>query len=55
MRKNNYLNFFIIKILILLTSNKLFAEIIILISCDNQKDEFLKNKYVLDLEKSIMT
>ena len=55
MKRNNYLKFFIIKIIILLSSNILFAEIIILSSCDNQKDEFLKNEYVLNLENSIMT
>tara|TARA_B000000477_G_C5924717_1_gene156814 strand:+ start:16 stop:447 length:432 start_codon:yes stop_codon:yes gene_type:complete len=55
MKINNYLNIFIIIILILLNSNRLFAEIIILSSCDNQKDGFLKNEYVLNLENSIMT
>ena len=55
MKRNNYLNIFIIIILILLNSNRLFAEIIILSSCDNQKDGFLKNEYVLNLENSIMT
>ena len=55
MKKNNYLKFFIIIFLTLLNSNKLLAEIIILSSCENQKDGFLKNEYVLDLEKSTMT
>jgi hypothetical protein len=32
-----------------------FAEIIILSSCDSKKDTFLKNEYILDLEKSLMT
>ena len=31
------------------------SEIIILSSCNNKKDGFLKNEYILDLEKSIMT
>ena len=31
------------------------AEIVILSSCDNKKDGFLKNEYILDLEKSLMT
>ena len=31
------------------------AEIIILSSCDNKKDGFLKNEYILDLRKSLMT
>ena len=55
MKKNNYLKFFLIIFLTLLNSNKLLAEIIILSSCENQKDGFLKNEYVLDLEKSLMT
>jgi hypothetical protein len=31
------------------------AEKIILSSCDNNKDGFLKNEYILDLDQSIMT
>ena len=31
------------------------AEKIILSSCDNEKDTFLKNEYIIDFEKSIMT
>ena len=41
--------------LTVLTPNRLLAEIIILSSCDNKKDGFLKNEYILDLEKSLMT
>ena len=55
MKANNYLKLFIIIILILFNSSRLFAEIIILSSCDNQKDGFLKNEYILNLENSIMT
>jgi hypothetical protein len=39
----------------LLPIEKLSSEIIILSSCDNKKDGFLKNEYILDLEKSLMT
>ena len=39
----------------LLPLHKLSAETIILSSCDNKKDGFLKNEYTLDLEKSLMT
>jgi len=53
MKKNNLLNFFII-IFILALPIKSNAEIIILSSCDNKRDGFLKNEYILDLEKSIM-
>ena len=38
---------------ILSTSNSL-AEKIILSSCENNKDGFLKNEYILDLEQSLM-
>ena len=55
MKKINYLSFFILILITLTTSNKLSAEIIILSSCDNQKDGFLKNEYILDLEKLLMT
>ena len=39
----------------MLTTEEIKAEIIILSSCDNKKDGFLKNEYILDLEKSLMT
>ena len=34
---------------------KLNAETIILSSCDNKKDGFLKNEYILDLDQYLMT
>ena len=55
MKKINYLSFFILILITLTNSNKLSAEIIILSSCNNQKDGFLKNEYTLDLEKLLMT
>ncbi len=55
MKKINYLSLFILILTTLTTSNKLSAEIIILSSCNNQKDGFLKNEYILDLEKLLMT
>ena len=55
MKKNNYLEFIFIIFFTLLTFNNLKAEIILLSSCDNNKDGFLKNEYILDLEKSLMT
>ena len=39
----------------LIFSKTLTAEIIILSGCDSKKDGFLKNEYILDLNKSIMT
>ena len=55
MKKNNPLNFFIIFFFILIMTNNLKAEMIILSSCENKKDGFLKNEYILDLKKSLMT
>ena len=55
MKKINYLSFFILILITLTNSNILSAEIIILSSCNNQKDGFLKNEYTLDLEKLLMT
>jgi hypothetical protein len=55
MKKNNFLVIFSFVFLILITADKSTAEIMILSSCDNKKDGFLKNEYILDLEKSLMT
>ena len=52
MKKNNFFIFFI---LIFFTFLKLDAEIIILSKCDHKEDSFLKNEYILDLKKSLMT
>ena len=54
MKKDNLLNFFII-VFILVLPIKSIAEIIILSASDNKKDVFLKNEYILDLDKSMMT
>ena len=55
MKKNNFINILTFVLMISMTTEKLVAEIIILSSCDNKKDIFLKNEYILDLEKSLMT
>jgi len=55
MKKDKLLVFYLLISLIALAPNRLLAEIIILSSCDNKKDGFLKNEYILDLEKSLMT
>ena len=55
MKKNKFLNFLYLIILSSFTVSSLNAEIIILNACDNKKDGFLKNEYILDLEKSLMT
>ena len=55
MKEIKFLNFLYLIFIILLTTSKLNAKIIILSSCDNKKDGFLKNEYILDLEQSLMT
>jgi hypothetical protein len=55
MKKIKFLNYLSLILLTLFTANNINAEIIILSSCDNKKDSFLKNEYILDLEKSLMT
>ena len=54
MKKNNSIKFFLTILFIFFSLSNLKAEIIILSSCDNNKDGFLKNEYILDLEKSLM-
>ena len=54
MKKNNLIIFFKIIFFIILPI-KLNAEIIIFSSCDNKKDGFLKNEYILDLDQYLMT
>ena len=55
MKKIKFLNFLSLIILTLFTVSSSNAEIIILSACDNKKDGFLKNEYILDLEKSLLT
>jgi hypothetical protein len=55
MKKNKFLNFLSLIILSSIAANNLNAEIIIFSTCENKKDGFLKNEYILDLEKSLMT
>ena len=55
MKRNSFLVLIFFTLFISKTFDNLKAEIIILSSCDNNKDGFLKNEYILDLEKSLMT
>jgi hypothetical protein len=55
MKEINSLKIFLIINLILISLNSSYAETIILSSCDNKKDGFLKNEYILDLNNSLMT
>ncbi len=52
MRKIKYLVFLFF---IILTSQNLKSEIIVMSACDDQQDEFLKNEYILNLNELIMT
>ena len=54
MKKNKLISIFIL-IVFLFSFKNSYGEIIILSSCNNQKDGFLKNEYTLDLEKLLMT
>ena len=54
MKQNKLISSFIL-IVILFSFKNSYGEIIILSSCNNQKDGFLKNEYTLDLEKLLMT
>ena len=55
MREINLFKIILIISLFLIHLNHYYAETIILSSCDNKKDGFLKNEYILDLKKSLMT
>ena len=50
----NKIKFIIALILIVLPSQSLKSEIIILSGCDDKQDEFLKNEYILNLNELIM-
>ena len=50
----NKIKFIIALILIILPSQSLKSEIIILSGCDDKQDEFLKNEYILNLNELIM-
>ena len=52
MRKIKY---FIFLLLVILPSQSLKSEIIIMSKCDDKQDEFLKNEYILNLNELIMT
>ena len=55
MKRNKFLIFIYFILFGSINFNSIKAEIIILSSCDNNKDGFLKNEYILDLEKSLLT
>ena len=51
MKEINFFKKIYVISLFIFTFNNLEAETIILSSCDNKKDGFLKNEYILDLEQ----
>jgi hypothetical protein len=55
MKRNKFLILIYFILFASINFNSIKAEIIILSSCDNNKDGFLKNEYILDLEKSLLT
>ena len=53
MKKNNFRFFFLLIFISLQTI--VFSEIMLLTGCKNLNDSFIKNEYILDFEKSLMT
>ncbi len=54
MRENNLLKALFIITFILIPTQNLKSEIIVLSKCDDKQDEFLKNEYILNLDDLIM-
>ena len=55
MKEINFLKSILIIPLLLISINNSQAETIIMSSCDNKKDGFLKNEYILNLNELTMT
>ena len=56
MKKNNFKILFLFVPLIFINFQiKVFSEIMLLTGCRNLNDGFIKNEYILDFEKSLMT
>ena len=56
MKKNSFIiNFLIISTFLLNFQTIVFSEIMLLTGCKNLNDGFIKNEYILDFEKSLMT
>ncbi|MDA7572841.1 hypothetical protein N8745_01110 [Candidatus Pelagibacter sp.] len=53
--KKNKISIFFLSFFFLSLYNFAYSEIMILSKCKNLKDGFIKNEYILDLEKSLMT
>jgi hypothetical protein len=56
MKKNNFAIKFLILLLFLVNFQTIvFSEIMLLTGCKSLNDSFIKNEYILDFEKSLMT
>jgi len=56
MIKNNFtIKFLILSIFLINFQTIIFSEIMLLTKCKNLNDSFIKNEYILDFEKSLMT
>ena len=54
-KKMKKIRYFIFLLFIILPFQSLKSEIIIMSSCDDKQDEYLKNEYILNLNELIMT
>jgi len=56
MKKNSFIiNFLMISIILLNFQTIVFSEIMLLTGCKNLNNGFIKNEYILDFQKSLMT
>ena len=56
MKKSNLkIKFFILSLFLINFQTVIFSEIMLLTQCKNLNDSFIKNEYILDFEKSLMT
>tara|TARA_B100000767_G_scaffold249930_1_gene251804 strand:- start:123 stop:557 length:435 start_codon:yes stop_codon:yes gene_type:complete len=56
MKKNNFrIKFLILSIAMFNFQTVIFSEIMLLTGCKNLNDGFIKNEYILDFDKSLMT
>ena len=56
MKKNSFgIKFLMILIFLVNFQTIIFSEIMLLTDCKNLNDGFIKNEYIIDLEKSLMT
>ena len=56
MKKNNFkINFLLVSFIFVNLQTIVFSEIMFLSGCKNLNDGFIKNEYILDFEKSLMT